>query len=54
MFSPFKSRASESKIFTDEPDSPPPVKREEALGRFDETLQALSDARGATRKGGRK
>ena len=54
LFSPFKSRASESKIFTDEPDSPPPVKREEALGRFDETLQALSDARGATRKGGRK
>jgi hypothetical protein len=54
LFSPFKARANKSKVFTDEPDSPPPVKREEALGHFDETLQALSDARGASRKGGRK
>ena len=31
-------------------ESPPPVKREDALGEFDEELQKKSDARGASRK----
>jgi hypothetical protein len=53
VLSPFKSRERTSKRVADEPESPPPMKREDALGHFDETLQALSDARGATRKSGR-
>ena len=35
-------------------DSPPPLRREEALGNFDAELQKLSDARGNERKSSRK
>ena len=38
----------------DDMDSPPPLRREEALGKFDAELQKLSDARGSERKSSRR
>ena len=49
VFSPSQSR-TRSRVFEEEPESPPPLSREEAFDEFDAELQKLSDARGASRR----
>jgi palmitoyltransferase len=49
VFSPSQSR-TRSRVYEEEPESPPPVRREEAFDKFDVELQKLSDARGASRR----
>merc|ERR1712159_985665 len=49
VFSPSQSR-TRSRVFEEEPESPPPLSREEAFDEFDSELQKLSDARGASRR----